>query len=286
MSASGLTIAFICMGKSHPTVKNYKKFGNQYWDDTPNSNTKSKIGYYFIYYFQMKYVYVHKIINILPPSERPIEMEWGSDRQILCLSNKLKEFTWEEWTIGIGFGAPYTPKYCSTQTTAWSFNELQNHPKFQKFNLQNFKNIMENEHISLVEEADLVSDEYEEDEDESVENEKDVENEEDIDEEINIFLKKQKEKMEALVKAEQEETIRIMKQMTAKKLYKDIKSLQAETISVIELENTDILKQIQILQNQLTINNSEIEKINRGDKNDELIKSKVDIINFSIIKHI
>jgi hypothetical protein len=145
---------------------------------------------------------------------------------------------------------------------------------------------MENEHISLVEEADLVSDEYEEDEDESVENEKDVENEEDIDEEINIFLKKQKEKMEALVKAEQEETIRIMKQMTAKKLYKDIKSLQAETISVIEAENAGILRQIETLQNQLAINNSDIEKINRGEKNDELIKAKTDIINLSIIKHI
>ena len=91
---------------------------------------------------------------------------------------------------------------------------------------------------------------------------------------------------EAFLKAEQEETIRIMKQMTAKKLYKDIKSLQAETISVIEAENADILKQIETLQNQLAINNSEIEKINRGDKNDELIQAKVDIINLSIIKHI
>jgi len=281
MSASGLTIAFICMGKSHPTVKNYKKFGNQYWDDTPNSNSKSKIGYYFIYYFQMKYVYVHKIINILQPSERPIEMEWGADRQILCLSDKLKEFTWEEWTTGVGFGAPYTPKYCSTQTTAWSLNELQNHPKFQKFNLLYFKKIVENETMSLVEETSLVSDEYEEDESDVEEHE-----EEDIDEEINTFLKKQKEKMEALVKAEQEETIRIMKQMTAKKLYKDIKSLQAETISVIEAENVEILRQIETLQNQLAINNSEIEKINRGEKNDELIKAKTDIINLSIIKHI
>ena len=226
----------------------------------------------------MKYVYVHKIINILQPSERPIEMEWGADRQILCLSDKLKEFTWEEWTTSVGFGAPYTPKYYSTQTTAWSFNELQNHPKFQQFNLLHFKKIVENETMSLVEETSLVSDEYEDEEDEY------QEDEEDIDEEINIFLKKQKEKMEALVKAEQEETIRIMKQMTAKKLYKDIKSLQAETISVIEAENADILRQIETLQNQLAINNSEIEKINRGDKNDELIKAKVDIINLSIIK--
>ena len=277
MSASGLTIAFICMGKSHPTVKNYNKFGNQYWDDTPNSNSKSKIGYYFIYYFQMKYVYVHKIINILPTSERPIEMEWGEPRQILCLRDRLKEFTWEEWTTGIGFGSPYTPKYCSTQTTAWSFNELQNHVKFQKFNLQNFKKIVENEIMSIVEDTCLVKEEYDE--------ESDVE-EEDIDEEINTFLKQQKQKKEAFLKAEQEETIRIMKQMTAKKLYKDIKSLQAETISVIEAENADILKQIETLQNQLAINNSEIEKINRGDKNDELIQAKVDIINLSMIKHI
>jgi hypothetical protein len=284
MSASGLTIAFICMGKSHPTVKNYNKFVNQYWDDTPNSNSKSKIGYYFIYYFQMKYVYVHKIINILPTSERPIEMEWGEPRQILCLSDRLKEFTWEEWTTGIGFGSPYTPKYCSTQTTAWSFNELQNHVKFQKFNLQNFKKIVENEIMSIVEDTCLIKEEYDKESDVE-EEESDVE-EEDIDEEINTFLKQQKQKKEAFLKAEQEGTIRIMKQMTAKKLYKDIKSLQAETISVIEAENADILKQIETLQNQLAINNSEIEKINRGEKNDELIQAKVDIINLSIIKHI
>ena len=291
MSASGLTIAFICMGKSHPTVKNYKKFGNQCWDDTPNSNSKSKIGYYFIYYFQMKYVYIHKIINILPPSERPIEMEWGSDRQILCLSNRLKEFTWEEWTTGIGFGSPYTPKYYSTQTTAWSFNELQNHVKFQKFNVLHFKKIVENEIMSIVEDTCLVKEKYDEesdveDEESDVEDEESDVEEEDIDEEINTFLKQQKQKKEAFLKAEQEETIRIIKQMTAKKLYKDIKSLQAETISVIEAENADILRQIEILQNQLAINNSEIEKINRGDKNDELIQAKVDIINLSMIKHI
>jgi hypothetical protein len=273
--STGLTIAFICLGKSHPTVKNYKKFGNQYWDDTPNNNSKSKIGYYFIYYFQMKYVYIHKIIDILSPSERPVEMEWGSDRQILCLSDKLKEFTWEEWTTGVGFGAPYTPKYCSTQTTAWSFNELENHVKFQKFDFLKFKKIVENQTMPIVETI-LVNNEYL--------HEEDVE--EDIDEEINTFLKKQKEKMDCLLKAEQEETIRIMKQMTAKKLYKDIKSLQTETISVIEEENTDILKQIQTLQNQLVINNAEIEKINKGEKNDELIKAKIDIININMIKYI
>jgi hypothetical protein len=279
MSASGLTIAFISMGKSHATVKNYNKFGNQYWDDTPNN--KSKIGYYFIYYFQMKYVYIHKVINILSPIERPVEMEWSSNRKILCLSNKLKEFTWEEWITGIGFSAPYTPSYRSNQTSSWSYNELQNDSKFKMFNFINFKKIVENETMSLTEEATLVSDEYEEDESDVEEDE-----EEDIDEEINTFLKKQKEKMEALVKAEQEETIRIMKHMTAKKLYKDIKYLQAETISVIEAENVEILRQIETLQNQLAINNSDIEKINRGEKNDELIKAKTDIINLSIIKHI
>ena len=92
---------------------------------------------------------------------------------------------------------------CSTQTTAWSFNELQNHVKFQKFNLQNFKKIVENEIMSIVEDTCLVKEEYDEESDVE-EEESDVE-EEDIDEEINTFLKQQKQKKEAFLKAEQED---------------------------------------------------------------------------------
>ena len=48
---TGLTIAFICNGNEHPTVINYHKFGQKYWDDT-RQTIGSKIGYYFAYYFQ------------------------------------------------------------------------------------------------------------------------------------------------------------------------------------------------------------------------------------------
>jgi hypothetical protein len=53
---SGLTIAFVCLGKTHSTIESYKKFGDKYWDDALNN--KSKIGYYFAYYYQQKYVYI------------------------------------------------------------------------------------------------------------------------------------------------------------------------------------------------------------------------------------
>jgi hypothetical protein len=144
---SGLTIAFVCLGKTHSTIESYKKFGDKYWDDALNN--KSKIGYYFAYYYQQKYVYIHKIINILQPKERPKDMEWESTKQILCLSKKLKEFTWHEWITGIGFGSPYTPKYRMVNTNSWSCNELKNHRDFKKFDFINFINIMEKQPINI-----------------------------------------------------------------------------------------------------------------------------------------
>lgn len=162
---TGLTIAFICNGDKHPTVINYKLFGNKYWDDTQNNN--SKIGYYFAYYFQQKYVFIHKIINILQPSEQPSDMIWESNknRQILCLSKQLKKFTWNEWITGIGTGAPYTPKYRMTQTGSWSYNELQNHIKYNTFNFINFKNVIDqqpaNITINYVEDAIVEEDDEE-----------------------------------------------------------------------------------------------------------------------------
>lgn len=138
---TGLTIAFICHGKKHDTVVNYNKFGNHFWDDAINN--QSKIGYYFAYYYQQKYVYIHKIVNILQPNERPIEMEWSSNRQILCLSNQIKQFTWDEWVNHIGFGSPYTPHYRMTKTCSYSFCELQNHAKYKHFNFMQFMNAVE-----------------------------------------------------------------------------------------------------------------------------------------------
>ena len=136
--ARGLTIAFICLGKNHPTITNFNKFGNKYWDDAPNNS--SQIGYYFAYYFQQKYVYIHKIIDIFPSSKRPKDMEWGSERQILCLSECLISITWKEWIIKHGMNAPYTPSYHSCQTSSWSYDELKSHTKFSQFNFENLEN--------------------------------------------------------------------------------------------------------------------------------------------------
>ena len=137
---TGLTIAFICSGNKHPTIENYHKFGHKYWNDTQNN--KSKIGYYFAYYYQQKYVFIHKIINILPPNERPSEMAWVSDRQILCLSSQLKMFTWYQWIHGVGFGAPYTPNYRMTQTCCYTNIMLLTHAKHKNFNFINFVNFI------------------------------------------------------------------------------------------------------------------------------------------------
>ncbi len=144
----GLTIAFICNGNDHPTIINYKKIGNQFCVDTQNNN--SKIGYYFAYYFQQKYFYTHKIMNILQPNERPKSMIRASNRQILCLSKQLKKITWNEWIKGIGIGAPYTPNYRMTQTGSQSYNELQNHTKNNIFNFINFKNAIENQPTTTI----------------------------------------------------------------------------------------------------------------------------------------
>ena len=207
----GLTIAFICNGNQHPTIINYKKFGNQYWDDSQNNN--SKIGYYFAYYFRQKYVYIHKIINILQPEQRPALMEWDSDRQILCLSNKIKEFTWDEWTTGVGLGAPYTPTYRMTQTGSWSYSELQNHKKYQKFNFMNFKNAIEqqNTNITTILECDKKN-----------EDNNSVGGEESL---ITLCLQKQQRDIELFISAKHAETECIIKEMELKKILQNLELL-------------------------------------------------------------
>ena len=143
--SSGITIAFISKKKNHGTIQNFEKFGDKYWDDTPNNT--SKIGYYFIYYFQQKYVYIHKIDNILKPEERPSDMDWDSNRNILCLGKRLYEFTWEEWINDIGFQAPYTPSYRCTQTSSWSYNILHIHNKYKNFNISRLDRVLKEREI-------------------------------------------------------------------------------------------------------------------------------------------
>jgi hypothetical protein len=136
---SGLTIAGISQDDTHPTVINYHKFGKKYWDDTQTNG--SQIGYYFAYYFQKRFVYIHKIIDII--SQRPTCMDWASDRKILCLSEQLKAFTWDVWVNGPGRNAPYTSNYRMLPTSAWSYSDLQKHNKFSSFNFIHFKNSIE-----------------------------------------------------------------------------------------------------------------------------------------------
>ena len=252
----GLTIAFICNGNQHPTIINYKKFGNQYWDDSQNNN--SKIGYYFAYYFRQKYVYIHKIINILQPEQRPALMEWDSDRQILCLSNRIKEFTWDEWTTGIGLGAPYTPTYRMTQTGSWSRSELQNHKKYQKFNFMNFKNAIEqqNTNITTILSCDK---KYENNDNISEEEKKDnINNDEECD--ITSYLEKYQDDSEIFISAKQTimSLIELKKKLQKLVSSQEIKELKRDKLLVERKKYQDIVDNANMEISKLDI---EIQKI-------------------------
>lgn len=104
-----------------------------------------KLGTILYTYFQQKYVYIHKIENILKPTERPSDMDWDSDRNILCLGKRLYECTWEEWINNVGFRAPYTPTYRCTQTSSWSYDILRNHNKYKDFNIIRLDRILKKE---------------------------------------------------------------------------------------------------------------------------------------------
>jgi len=247
----GLTIAFICNGDTHPTFINYKLFGKKYWDDTQNNN--SKIGYYFAYYFQQKYVYVHKIINILQPCERPKDMQWKSNRQILCLSEQIKNFTWNEWISGLGAGSPYTPNYRMTQTGSWSYSKLQNHKKYNTFNFINFKNIIDQQPANIAinnVEAAIVEE----------------------DDDMEAYMKKQQDEMDSLIKAKQAEIDRIMKLMDAKKIAKSVGLLREQARDAILMEIKREEDEITRRQENIAVLRTEIEATMRGDFDADLIK--------------
>ena len=257
---AGLTIAFICNGDKHPTVINYKLFGNKYWDDTQNN--KSKIGYYFAYYFQQKYVYIHKIINILQPSEQPSDMIWESNknRQILCLSKQLKKFTWNEWITGIGIGTPYTPKYCMTQTGSWSYNELQNHVKYNTFNFINFKNVIDqqpaNIAINYVEDA-IVEDAIVEEDDEEAE------------------LMRE---MEIERKAMEERMVKRLKEIKDKQIV-GLREKKCDELKIQLSRYQDMIDELNVNQYKIE---KEIKAIMIGDQDAELIKQKDYIVKLTI----
>ena len=73
------------------------------WDDSKYN--KAKKGEYFAFLFFEKRVIIHKIENVKPPSERLDS--WSSNvgqqgRQVLELSNPLKELSWREWLASSG----------------------------------------------------------------------------------------------------------------------------------------------------------------------------------------
>ena len=249
---TGLTIAFICNGDKHPTVINYKLFGNKYWDDTQNN--KSKIGYYFAYYFQQKYVYIHKIINILQPSEQPSDMIWESNnRQTLCLSKQIKKFTWNEWITGLGAGAPYTPNYRMTQTGSWSYSELQK--KYNMFNFINLKNIIDQQPANIA--INYVEDAIVEEDDE-----------------------------EAELMREMEIERKAMEERMVKRL-KDIKDKQIVGLREKKCDELKIqLSRYQDMIDELNVNQYKIEKeikaIMIGDQDAELINQKDYIVKLTI----
>ena len=257
----GLTIAFICNEDTHPTFINYKLFGKKYWDDTQNNN--SKIGYYFAYYFQKKYVYVHKIVNILQPIDRPSDMIWDSNRQILCLSEQIKKFTWNEWISGLGDGAPYTPNYRMTQTGSWSYSELQNHKKYSTFNFINFKNIIDQQPANI-----------------AINNVEAAIEEEDDD--MEAYMKKQQDEMDALIKAKQAETDRIMKLMEAKKIAKSVGLLREQARDAILREIKREEDEITRRQANIAVLRNEIEATMRCDFVADPIKQKDYIVKLII----
>jgi hypothetical protein len=283
---AGLTIAFICSGNKHPTVENYKKFGKQFWDDTQNNN--SKVGYYFVYYFQQKYVYIHKIINILQPSERPIEMNWTSDRQILCLSSQLKQFTWNEWIHNIGFGAPYTPNYRMTQTGSWSHYELQNHIKYKQFNFTNFINIIENQTTTIASSLPIKYDDEEDDKikdkiDDKIKEIKDEIDDKDIMEDImediddeKDFIAKRKAEIALYIKVQEAETTRLLME---KRLRKNIEPLRQKRMIALQEEKTLLMEQFKILQEKINDIDVQCEEVGAGNYDEELIKTEQTILH-------
>ena len=252
---TGLTIAFICNGDEHPTFINYKHFGNKYWDDTQNN--KSKIGYYFAYYFQQKYVYIHKIINILQPSEQPSDMIWESNknRQILCLSKQLKKFTWNEWITGIGIGTPYTPKYCMTQTGSWSYNELQNHVKYNTFNFINFKNVIDQQPANIA--INYVEDAIVEEDDEEAE------------------LMRE---MEIERKAMEERMVKRLKEIKDKQIV-GLREKKCDELKIQLSRYQDMIDELNVNQYKIE---KEIKAIMIGDQDAELIKQKDYIVKLTI----
>jgi hypothetical protein len=68
------------------------------WDDSKKNTAES--GNYFAFYFYGTKVIIHRILKVKPPSERLPSWHKNigqQDRNVLELSDPLKEFTWDDW---------------------------------------------------------------------------------------------------------------------------------------------------------------------------------------------
>ena len=123
------TIAFISVKDNDPSTQNFTLFGGKYWSDSKTN--ESRIGDYFIFYVQKKYVHVHKVIGESTYDERPpIMKHWIGTTKIVHLSEQFQQYTWSTWNNTIGKGAPYTNApgekgYGSTHTTTWSLGQMK-----------------------------------------------------------------------------------------------------------------------------------------------------------------
>jgi hypothetical protein len=130
-------------------------------------------------------------------------MLWVSDRNVLCLSERLQEFTWEEWKNNYGFGAPYTPDYHSCQTGSWSLNELKS--RFANFNFNNLHLLLTSnfENINIdAKDTKVIEDELDEENSEHDE----------LDEEIKNAIQKLEELNRLKAKKEAKKNIVLIRQ--------------------------------------------------------------------------
>ena len=184
-------------------------------------------------------------------------MIWESNknRQILCLSKQLKKFTWNEWITGIGIGTPYTPKYCMTQTGSWSYNELQNHVKYNTFNFINFKNVIDQQPANIA--INYVEDAIVEEDDEEAE------------------LMRE---MEIERKAMEERMVKRLKEIKDKQIV-GLREKKCDELKIQLSRYQDMIDELNVNQYKIE---KEIKAIMIGDQDAELIKQKDYIVKLTI----
>jgi hypothetical protein len=106
MSDLKLIVSPINKKLSSPSNKDFKeqlewvKIGKLAWCWDDSKKNSAKPGNYFAFYFYGSKVILHRILKVKPPSERLPSWHKNigqQDRNVLELSDPLKEFTWTEW---------------------------------------------------------------------------------------------------------------------------------------------------------------------------------------------